>query len=254
MAFQIEKTFVVRAPAQVVWEFLTDPRRVARCMPGAAITEQLDDKTYAGTMAVKVGPVQASYKGQLRFEQLDAAARSAVIAASGQEVRGKGGANMRLTSRVVERAPAETEVSASSEVNVTGVLAQFGRGMIQDVSDQLFLKFTEGMRAELEPRPPAASPSEATVAQPGPSGGPPAQSSAVATPTGPNTAAARADPVQASSPSSSAAAAVPAPAPLDLGAMGAAAASRAVGRAARRPGIWIVFGVLALVIWWIWFS
>ncbi|HVI95343.1 MAG TPA: SRPBCC domain-containing protein, partial [Anaeromyxobacter sp.] len=61
MPFQIDKTFVVRAPAQAVWDFLTDPQRVARCMPGAAITEQIDDRTYAGTLTVKVGPVVASY-------------------------------------------------------------------------------------------------------------------------------------------------------------------------------------------------
>src|SRR5919197_5728496 len=99
MAFQIEKTFVVKAPAEAVWEFLTDPRRVAQCMPGAAVTDQIDEKTYSGTMAVKVGPVQATYKGQLRFEQLDPAARLAGIPANGQDIRGKGGASMRLTSR-----------------------------------------------------------------------------------------------------------------------------------------------------------
>ena len=63
MAIPIEKSFVVKAPADRVWEFLTDPYRVAKCLPGAAITEQLDDQTYAGTMTVKVGPVSASYKG-----------------------------------------------------------------------------------------------------------------------------------------------------------------------------------------------
>jgi uncharacterized protein len=227
MAFQIEKTFVVKAPAQAVWEFLTDPRRVARCMPGAAITDQLDDKTYAGTMAVKIGPVQASYKGQLRFEQLDPSGRSAVIAANGQDVRGKGGANMRLTSRVVERGPGETEVIASSEVTVTGVLAQFGRGMIQDVSDQLFQKFTEAMRAELEPPAPTAATS-ASVGARAREGGPQAQTF---------------DAVAAA-----------APAPLDIGAMGTAATGRAVGRAVRRPGFWMISGIIALVIWWLFFS
>ncbi len=147
---QIEKTFVVKSSPAAVWDFLTDPRRVARCLPGAAITEQLDEKTYAGTITVKVGPVAASYKGRVRFERLDAAERLAEIMASGQDVRGKGGADMRMSSRLVERAPGETEVVATSEVNVTGILAQFGRGMIQDVSDQMFQKFTEAVRAELE--------------------------------------------------------------------------------------------------------
>jgi carbon monoxide dehydrogenase subunit G len=165
MPFRIDKTFVLRAPAPAVWQFLTDPRRVARCMPGAAITEQLDDRTYAGTLLVKVGPVSASYKGQMTFARLDAQARSAEIAASGQDVRGKGGATMRLASRLVERAPSETEVVASSEVNVTGILAQMGRGMVQDVGDQIFVRFTDAMRAELE-APVVAAPAAPVVAAP----------------------------------------------------------------------------------------
>ncbi len=156
---QIEKTFVVMASPAAVWDFLTDPRRVARCLPGAAITEQIDEQTYAGTITVKVGPVAASYKGRVRFERLDAAERSAEFVASGQDIRGKGGADMRLRSRLVEKTPGQTEVVATSEVNVTGILAQFGRGMIQDVSDQMFQKFTEAVRAELSSKAeaPAAS-------------------------------------------------------------------------------------------------
>jgi len=150
MALQIEKSFVIRAPLAAVWEFLTDPHRVVRCLPGAAITEQVDERTWAGTITVKVGPVSASYKGKVRFERLDAAAHEAEIVASGQDVRGKGGADMRMKSRLAERSPRETEVAATSEVNVTGILAQLGRGMIQDVSDQMFEKFTTAMRADLE--------------------------------------------------------------------------------------------------------
>ena len=158
MGMQIEKTFVVKAPPAVVWGFLTDPTRVARCLPGAAITEKVDERTYMGTITVKVGPVSASYKGRVRFERLDEAARTAEIVASGQDIRGKGGADMRMTSRMVERAPGETEVAVVSDVNVTGILAQFGRGMIQDVSDQMFQRFTEAMRTELESK--AEAPAE----------------------------------------------------------------------------------------------
>src|SRR5689334_2534872 len=150
MGMQIEKSFVVQAPAAAVWAFLTDPYRVARCLPGAAITDKIDDQSFAGTITVKVGPVTANYRGKMRFERLDEAAGEADIAASGQETRGKGGADMRMKSRVTGRGPNETEVSVTSDVNVMGVLAQFGRGMIQDVSDQLFQKFSDAMRRELE--------------------------------------------------------------------------------------------------------
>jgi carbon monoxide dehydrogenase subunit G len=160
MALSIEKTFVVKAAPASVWEFMSDPRKVARCMPGAAITDQIDDQTWAGTITIKVGPVTATYKGKMKFEKLDASARATEIAATGQDVKGKGGAELHLKSQLRELAPAETEVATTSEVNVSGMLAQFGRGMIQDVSDQLFQKFTDAMRAELE------KPVEATAEPP----------------------------------------------------------------------------------------
>ena len=164
MAFEIAKTFTIKAPPASVWEFLTDPERVAKCLPGAAITGKLDEKTWSGTMTVKVGPVQSSYKGKVVFEKLDAAARRAEIVAQGMDVRGKGGADLRLTSSVLEKAPGETEVTTVSRVNVTGILAQMGRGMIQDVSDQMFQIFSQNMRTELE----ATLPSVRPVATPAP--------------------------------------------------------------------------------------
>src|SRR5712691_4341630 len=146
MAFEITKTFIVKAPSSRVWEFLIDPRRVAGCLPGAAIGDKLDEKTWSGTMTVKVGPVSSSYKGKVVFERIDAATRTAEISASGMDVRGKGGADMRLLSSLKQLGPAVTEVTAASRVNVSGILAQMGRGMIQDVSDQLFRTFSECVR------------------------------------------------------------------------------------------------------------
>ncbi|OGT96990.1 MAG: hypothetical protein A3I79_07725, partial [Gemmatimonadetes bacterium RIFCSPLOWO2_02_FULL_71_11] len=124
---QIEQTFIVKAAPDVVWSFLTDPNRVASCLPGAQVTGQTDAQTYAGTITVKVGPVTTSYRGTVRFEKLDAGLREAVIVASGQDVRGKGGAEMTMSSRLIERVPGETEVTVQSEVSVSGILAQFGR-------------------------------------------------------------------------------------------------------------------------------
>ena len=228
MGMEISKSFVVKAPKAAVWDFLTDPYQVAKCLPGAAITEKVDDQTYTGTMTVKVGPVTASYRGKMKFERLDEAAGTAEIAASGQETRGKGGADMRMKSSVVGKGPEETEVTVVSDVNVMGVLAQFGRGMIQDVSDQLFQKFTVAMRRELET--PAAAP--APAAEPPPA---PAAAEGPAAPPSPPP---------------------PAPPPvaenvLDVGALGAAAAGRAAGRTVRRPVFWIVVIVLALLLYWL---
>jgi carbon monoxide dehydrogenase subunit G len=169
MALEINKTFIVRATPAEVWAFLLDVPRAAGCMPGAAIGERLDDRTYAGTMTVKVGPITANYKGKLVFERLDAAARTAEIVATGQDVKGKGGADMRMTGSLREVAPGETEVTAVSRVNISGILAQMGRGMIQDVSEQLFQMFSQRMRAELEQAaPPGVSPTAPEASPPPP--------------------------------------------------------------------------------------
>ena len=212
MALEITKTFTINAAPAAVWAFLTDPQRVARCLPGAAIGEKLDDKTYSGTMTVKVGPVSSSYKGKVTFERLDAATRTAEIRATGQDIRGKGGADLNLTSTLREVAPGKTEVTAVSLVNITGLLAQMGRGMVQDVSDQMFQIFSERMRSELE------TPGTATAG--------PAVPPSSATP----------------------AAAAPA---LDVVALGGTVAKRAAGRLLRRPGFWLAVAVAVFIVWFL---
>jgi len=215
MAMEITKTFSVKAPPAAVWAFLIDPQRVARCLPGAALGEQLDDKTYAGTMTVKVGPVSSSYKGKVIFERLDAATRTAEIRASGQDVRGKGGADLQLTSSVRDMGGGQTEITAVSQVNITGLLAQMGRGMVQDVSDQIFQMFSERMRSELEA--PAAPVAAAAVSGP--------EAVAPATP-----------------------AAAPA---LDVVALGGTAARRAAGRLVQRPGFWLTVALVLALLWFL---
>jgi len=209
MAFEIVKTFVVRSSPEQVWSFLIDPERVARCLPGAAITGKLDDKTWQGTMTVKVGPVSSSYKGKVAFEKLDPSSRTAEIVAQGQDVRGRGGADLRLTSTLAQKAPGETEVTTTSRVNITGILAQMGRGMVQDVSDQMFQIFSQRVRAELESAAPAAAPVAATAAAP-----------AVPTP--------------AAAPSK--------PEALDVGALGARAL-------VRRPLFWVAVAAAAVLVY-----
>src|SRR6185295_6491182 len=169
-------------------------------------------------------------------ERLDAEAREAELAASGQETRGKGGADMRMKSRVVARGPNETEVSITSDVNVVGVLAQFGRGMIQDVSDQMFQKFADGVRRELETTAAAPAPAAASTGDPPPAASPssepspaPAADPAVAAGAQP-LAAAPVPPAPAPPPAAPAPLATSPEAVLDVGAIGAKAAGRAAGR------------------------
>ncbi len=161
---EIRQSFVVKAPPDKVWAFLTDPRRAASALPGAAITEQTDERNFAGTITVKVGPVSTSYRGKARFERLDPSTRSVEVVGSGQDVKGRGGADLRMSSQLSEPTPGETRVDIVSEVNVTGILAQLGRGMIQDVSDQLFQRFTTAVKAELETPAGAAPVAESPAA------------------------------------------------------------------------------------------
>jgi len=100
---KIEQKFALNVPPDRVWGFLTDPVQVAACLPGAAITSRIDDRTYEGTITVKVGPVTAAYKGKVRFERLDPQRLEAEMVGQGQDVKGKGGAEMRMISRLFPR-------------------------------------------------------------------------------------------------------------------------------------------------------
>jgi uncharacterized protein len=232
MALEIAKTFVVNAAPDAVWSFLTDLPRVARCLPGAAIGEKIDEKTSSGTMTIKVGPVSSTYRGKVVFERLDPAARTAELSASGQDVRGKGGADMRLTSSLKPLPGGQTEVTAVSTVNVTGILAQMGRGMIQDVSDEMFQIFSERMRAELESgasAPAAATPAAATS-------GPPASGAPAAAAPAPSVPA----PVTPATPEA-----------LDAAAIGARVARKSAMRLARQPAFWAVLLLIAAGVAWL---
>ncbi|MGZ6099070.1 MAG: SRPBCC family protein [Myxococcaceae bacterium] len=243
MAMEIAKTFVVNATPEAVWSFLVDLPRVARCLPGAAIGERLDEKTSSGTMTIKVGPVSSTYRGKVVFERLDAAARTAELVATGQDVRGKGGADLRLTSSVKALPGGRTEVTAVSLVNVTGILAQMGRGMIQDVSDEMFQIFSERMRAELES-------GGAATATDGAGAGAPSQAAAretdggAAASRGALAAGAGLEP-STSVPTAGRSGSPPPAEALDAAALGARVARRSAARWARQPGFWVV--VLAVL-------
>jgi carbon monoxide dehydrogenase subunit G len=244
MAFEIVKKFVVKAEPEAVWSFLTDPEKVASCLPGAAITGKLDDTTWQGTMNLKVGPVSSSYKGKVHFDMLDPASKTAELSASGQDTKGKGGADMKMKSVVRKNDAGETEVTATSQVNITGILAQMGRGMIQDVSDQLFQMFSQRLRAQLEasaaPQPSTAAALTAAAAlsagAEAPAAGTARTPTSISRPAAP--AAAPERPASIVPPSK--------PEVLDVGAIGARAAKNAAARSARNPLMWVA--VIAVIV------
>jgi carbon monoxide dehydrogenase subunit G len=150
MAIKIEKSFQVQEPLERVWKFLSDPLKVAKCVPGAQITEAVDDRTYKGLIRVQVGPSITDYKGQVRIERLDAEAHEIEMVGKGQDVRGKGSASMKMTGKVRSLPEGASEVVTVSEVNVVGLLAQLGARMINEVSNKMFEQFTINLVRQLE--------------------------------------------------------------------------------------------------------
>ncbi len=150
MGVRIEKKFSVQEPIEKVWAFLSDPRKVVTCVPGAQIIEQVDERTYKGAISVKVGPSVSDYKGEVQIVRLDAAAYEMELLGKGQDVRGKGSAHMKMTGKLSTLASGETEVISVSELNVVGILAQMGGRMINEVSNILFKQFTATFQQKLQ--------------------------------------------------------------------------------------------------------
>jgi uncharacterized protein len=150
MAIRIEKTFQIQESIESVWNFLCEPKKVASCVPGAKITEAVDDRTYKGLIRVQVGPTVTDYKGQLQIERRDDQKYEIEIIGKGQDIRGKGSASMKMTGNVRSLPDGSTEVTSVSEVNVVGLLAQLGARMINEVSNKVFAEFAANFRARLE--------------------------------------------------------------------------------------------------------
>ncbi len=145
---KIQDGFTIDAPAADVWALLSDPERVATLLPGAKMGDRVEDDTYSGGMSVKVGPLAVSYDGTVSF-RFDESGRSVEVRARGRGKRGMGTADMTMTSRVIARGDARTEVTIDSDVVVTGILAQMGRGMIQVVSKKMLEDFVANLTRAL---------------------------------------------------------------------------------------------------------
>jgi carbon monoxide dehydrogenase subunit G len=175
VAIRVEERLSVNAPAERVWEWLVDPRRVVTCLPGAELHEVVDERTFHGGVKVKLGAVTVSYRGTVRIAELDPAARRVRMIGEGRESAGSGSAKMTMESRVTAGAGGGAEVLVQADVDVVGRIVQLGRGMIEGVAHQLFLQSAACVRATLEaearaePRgPPAAETGPAPADAPAP--------------------------------------------------------------------------------------
>jgi carbon monoxide dehydrogenase subunit G len=160
---KLENEFTVPAPVERAWEVLLDVERVAPCLPGAAI-ESSDGDEYAGSMAIKIGPITQRYQGTVRIEEADAAARRAVMRASAKDQRGAGTAAATITTRM-ETVPQGTRVRVQTEMQITGPAAQFGRGVMQDVSAKMMGRFADCLADEIA-QGPAVAPAPSAPVEP----------------------------------------------------------------------------------------
>src|SRR5215211_1573086 len=181
---RIENTVEVDAPLERVWALVNDIPRVAPCMPGAALTGGGDD-TYEGTVAVKLGPLRMSYKGKVSIDEVDDANHSARLTASGKDTKGAGTARATVETRLEPAGETHTRLHVTSDVQLTGKVASFGRGgAINDVATRLFGQFADCLRATLEAEA-ATTGAGALAGSPGSPGSAPAPAVAEPSPAAP---------------------------------------------------------------------
>jgi carbon monoxide dehydrogenase subunit G len=169
----IENTFTVSAPADMLWNHLLDVEKIAPCMPGAELTEVVDDRHWKGKLNAKFGPVGMSFAGTVEMSERDDDAHRVVLTAKGMEQKGKGAANANVTSWL-EPGPtdAETTVKMAADITLTGAAAQLSRGLLPEISKKLTQQFADCLQdsmkveaaAEAAPSGTAAAESAAATA------------------------------------------------------------------------------------------
>jgi hypothetical protein len=132
--------FTVAVPVEDAWRILTDVERIAPCLPGAQLQE-IEGETYRGVVKVKVGPIQAQFKGQASFIERDDATHKVVLKGEGRDTTGKGNAAAVITAEMTAVDANNTAVTVNTDLSVTGKVAQFGRGAMADISDKLLAQF-----------------------------------------------------------------------------------------------------------------
>src|ERR687894_1524967 len=145
---KIQNEIEVAAPPGELFDVLADVERVAPLLPGASLEGKEDDDTYAGTVKVKVGPITASYQGTLRFVELDHDSRRAVMAASADEKEGQGNLEAKITASV-SGSDSQSVLSLDTDLDVRGKAAQFGRGVLGNVSQRVLQQFAHNLESEV---------------------------------------------------------------------------------------------------------
>jgi hypothetical protein len=190
---QIENAFTVDADPEFLWTYLLDVERIAPCMPGAELTEVVDDRTWKGKLNAKFGPVALSFAGTVTMEERDDAAHRVTLSAKGMEAKGKGAATAKVTSWLEPPVEGATTVRMQADITLTGAAAQLSRGLLPEISKKLTQQFADCLASSIRASQPAGpggeGPAEADRARDGggstaPAPAPAAPASAVAKPVG----------------------------------------------------------------------
>ena len=169
MKVQLEKTFPMPASADVAWALLQDVEAVAACMPGAKITERIDDQHYKGTVAVKFGPASMAFRGEVEVKAVEPLSKTLRLIGKGTDTTGSSGAAMDLTARIEAIDAASCNLIGTSEVSMSGKAATFGGRMMGSVADQVLKQFagnfaTQVQAMQAQQPPPPSGPSEPSAA------------------------------------------------------------------------------------------
>lgn len=175
---EFDNSFDLPLPPDQAWKTLMDIERIAPCMPGAELTEIVDDKTFKGKVSVRLGPVALTFQGTATFEDVDDAAHKATVKAQGADAKGRGGANANVGFHL-EPSDAGSSVKIHTDLQLSGSVAQYGRGagMIQDLASQIIGQFADNLSKQIEADQPAA---DAAPAAPADTAPPPQQPAAPA--------------------------------------------------------------------------
>ena len=152
MRVSLEKTFPLPASADQAWELLQDVEHVANCMPGARITERVDERHYRGSVAVRLGPANLSFRGELEVAAIEPSARTLRLIGKGTDSTGGSGASLDLTARVDPLNDSSCNLVGNSDVSLSGKVATFGGRMAESVAEQVLKQFVGNFAAALQAR------------------------------------------------------------------------------------------------------
>ena len=172
MAEKLINEFTVNRPIEEAWPLITNLERIAPCLPGAELQE-VEGETYRGVVKVKLGAINSQFKGEAHFVERDDENYRAMIKGSGRDTGGRGNATAEITAQAESLSPTSTRVAVTTDLHITGKVAQFGRGIMGDVSSKLMAQFADNLNQMIDDEgtpaadAPAASPDATDTAEPG---------------------------------------------------------------------------------------